>query len=112
MNDPPTTLAGLVALLKGLPPSPRPKGEEKWDAMIARISTDGQVHEIDEKTYDYFVDVLPPRWMGPGGFAFGEGADALKLFWSGPRDRFYVRQLTWDEHLRFVRLARIGLSSG
>ena len=64
-----------------------------------------------EDTYDYFLDVLPPRWMGRGGFAFGEGADHIRLFWKAG-DRFLSRQLTADENATFCRLAGIGLTSG
>lgn len=112
MPDGPTTLADLIRHLKAPTPLPPPTTPEKWPVLIERLSVPEKVHEIDKRTFDYFLEVLPPRWMGPGGFAFGEGADHLRLFWHAANDRFYCRQLTWDEHVLFARLAGIGLSSG
>ena len=91
--------------------------------MSARADADGRttaagyVCEVDGETYDYFLDVLPPRWMGMGngGFAFGEGADQLRLFWAMNTQfgrQYFCRQLTEDETTLFCRLARIGRSSG
>lgn len=107
---PVSTLPELIALLKQGPVEPLPPGEE-WGQMIARTSAAGRVAEIDEETYGYFLDVLPPRWMGPGGFAFGEGADLLRLLWRFG-GRYFCRQLSDEENLLFCRLARIGLTSG
>ena len=53
--------------------------------------------------------------MGNGGFAFGEGADPLRLFWAMNTQfgrQYFCRQLTEDETTLFCRLARIGRSSG
>jgi len=108
----PGTLTAFIARLKSDRPAPRPTGAEKWEALVARISRPGEVQEVDDRTFDYFLEVLPPRWMGGGSFAFGEGADVLRLFWNDRNDRFYCRQLTWEEHVHFVRLAGIGLTSG
>ncbi len=80
---------------------------------MKRISTPGVVHSIDEATYDYFLEVLPPRWMEVEGFAFGEGADLLTLYWVVPGGKeFSCRQLTELENEQFCQLAGIGLSSG
>src|SRR4051812_397918 len=112
MTDTTTALAAFIRELKSRSPSQRPKGAEKWETLIQRISRPTEVHEIDQQTFDYFLEVLPPRWMGNGGFAFGEGADLLRFFWNVTNGRFYCRQLTWEEHLKFVRLAGIGMSTG
>jgi Protein of unknown function (DUF1419) len=99
------SLAEFVAFLRQAEIVPRPDGEE-WKAMIARIHVTGTIAEIDEETYWYFLEVLPPKYMNGGLFAFAEGAEALKIFWS--RDgKFFVRPLTWDETQEFCRLARI-----
>lgn len=88
---------------------PRPPNED-WPAMIARTSQVGIVCAIDEATYDYFLDVLPPKYLGRG-FAFAEGAEPLRYFWHGRPDQFFCRQLTWDETREFCRLAEIPLPS-
>lgn len=53
---------------------------EGWSDMIRRTSAPGATCQVAEETYDYFLDVLPPRWMSREGFAFGEGADYLRHF--------------------------------
>ncbi len=78
--------------------------------MIERISVPARVCEIDEETYDWFLECLPPRWMSASAFAFAEGAEALRLFWK-QNGCFFVRQLTWDETQTFCRLAQIPLPS-
>lgn len=106
-----TTLSAFVNQLKTGTVSPRPP-DEPWKQMIERTSTPGRVCEVDEETYDYFLDVLPPRWMGSRSvFAFGEGADHLRLFWQSGHSR-YCRQLTEEENAIFCRLAGISRSSG
>ena len=109
-----TTLGELVARLKQGTAVPLPDRED-WPGMIARTTAPGRVCEVAGDTYDYFLDVLPPRWMGGGGFAFGEGADPLRLFWAAntPHGRqYFCRQLDAAETRRFCRLAGIGLTSG
>jgi hypothetical protein len=105
-----STLQELLAQLKNRPILPLPDGES-WSDMICRTTTPGRVAQITEETYDYFLEVLPPRWMGRG-FAFGEGADPLRLFWQAGPDVFCCRQLSDEENVRFCRLANIPLTSG
>jgi len=109
-----STLGELIALLKEGDIVPRPTGED-WKGMIGRTTVEGHVCEVDGETYDYFLEVLPPRWMGLGGFAFGEGADPLRLFWAANTQhgrQYFCRQLSEDETTLFCRLARLGRSSG
>ena len=109
-----TTLRELIARLKQGTAVPLPAHED-WSGMIARISDPGRVCEVAGETYDYFLDVLPPRWMGHGGFAFGEGADPLRLFWAAntPHGRqYFCRQLDEAETRQFCRLAHLPLTSG
>ena len=69
----PASLGELIARLKQGNIVPRPDGED-WSGMIERTGTAGRVALIDGEIYDYFLEVLPPRWMGMGcGFAFAEG---------------------------------------
>jgi hypothetical protein len=105
----PTTLAEFVAQHQQADVTPRPEGED-WPALIARISTHGQIAAIDEETFWYFLEVLPPKYQRGGLFAFAEGAEALRLFWR-KGDCHFCRQLTWDETTDFCRLARISLPS-
>lgn len=86
---------------------PLPNGET-WDSMIARIHVTGTHAEIDQDTWDWFLECLPPKYMGSGFFAFAEGAEPLKVFWKRG-GRFFVRPLTWDETTEFCRLAGIPL---
>lgn len=95
----------LNALLIQPPVVPLPEGEQ-WSDLIARINRFGVVNEVSEETYDYFLDVLPPKWMGREGFAFAEGAEPLRLFccFAGG---YRCRRLNEDETTMFCRLAGI-----
>lgn len=106
----PATLQSLIALLKDGRPVPRPV-DETWAGMVERITAPSRIAEVDEETYWYFLEVLPPRWMGPGGFAFGEGADHLRLFWKAG-GMYFCRQLSAGENALFCKLAGIPLTSG
>ena len=68
----------------------------------------GKVIEIDEKTYWYFLELLPPRWMDGNWFAFGEGAGPFRLFWQ-VRDAYFARELTDIETRTFCELSRVPL---
>jgi hypothetical protein len=99
-----TEFADLLTRLKDTGSTPvvsRPDGEE-WGGMIARTTAPHRICEVDEETYDYFLEVLPPRWMGRG-FAFAEGGDDIRLFWK-TGGRFLCRQLSADETDEFYRL--------
>ena len=78
--NPPATLAEAVARLQQAEIVPRPDGEE-WSDLIARISIPKQTAAIDEETYWYFLEVLPPKYQRGNLFAFAEGAEALRIFW-------------------------------
>ena len=106
MNTP-TTLGGFIAEMQKAEIIPRRDGEE-WPALIARISIPGQIAAIDEETFWYFLEVLPPKFQRGNLFAFAEGAEALRIFWQ-KGDAYYCRQLTWDETTDFCRLARISV---
>ena len=75
------TVQSALATLRTGPILTLPEGEP-WASMIARISTPGQSAEIDEETYEYFLEVLPPRWMGQG-FMFAEGGRKPPLLLEG-----------------------------
>jgi hypothetical protein len=102
---PTANLLSFLAALRSGPIVPRPPNEE-WAAMIARTARAGVICEIDEEIYDYFLDVLPPKYLGRG-FAFAEGAEPLRYFWHVNPASYFCRQLTWDETQEFCRLAEI-----
>lgn len=106
-----TTLAQFLAAAREVPAAPLPPWKEDWKDRIARITAPGSVQEGDEETYWYFLEVLPPRYMGGGVFGFGEGADPVRLFWKTPPGRYFCRQLSDEETERFCTLAGIGRSS-
>ena len=99
------SLAEYVAFLRQAEIVPRPDGEE-WKAMIDRISVTGTIAAIDEETFFYFLEVLPPKFQQGSLFAFAEGAESLRVFWR-KGDAHFCRPLTWDETQEFCRLARI-----
>lgn len=102
------SLAQMLRVLVFEPePIPLPVGEQ-WKQMIARISRCGVVNEIAEETFDYFLDVLPPRYQGRGFFAFAEGAEPIRLFVS-VCGQHRCRRLNEDETREFCRLAGIAI---
>src|SRR3989442_1237047 len=103
----PPTLREYIAQLMRAEIVPRPD-RETWDGLIARIHVTAKIAEIDEETFDWFLECLPPRYLTGGLFAFAEGAEALKLFWK-KGGRFFVRPLTWDETKTFCKAAGMPL---
>ena len=100
----PSALGEFLARLKdpgSTPAVPRPE-DESWPQMIARTTVPGRLCAVDLETYDYFLDVLPPRWMGRG-FAFAEGGDDIRLYWKAGGQCF-CRQLSAEETDEFYRL--------
>ena len=109
MPNPPAALSAYVAQLKLADVVPRPQTDD-WKVHIEHISVPGRSAEIIEEEYDYWLEVLPPKWMNGGHFCFAEGAEAFRLFWlDRPCQRYLMRQLTWDETVNFCRLAGISL---
>lgn len=104
------TFAEILRELSKAEVVPRPQGEA-WDDLVARIHEPGQVHEIDEETYYWYLECLPPKHMRGCLFAFAEGAEPIKLFGKRQDGRYVVRQLTWEETRTFCRLAAIPLPS-
>lgn len=103
-----TSVGDLIHQLVLVPgASPRPPGEP-FAEMLDRTADVSQPHEVDEETYWYFLEVLPPRWMGRGAFAFAEGAEPLRIY-VHHAGRYLCRWLTWDQTRVFCRLARIPL---
>jgi hypothetical protein len=86
--------------------------DETWERIINRIHVTGRIHQITGEVFDYFLEVLPPRWMRGPYFAFAEGSDSLQLFWFRRRQEsadteHFTRKLTDDEIDHFCKLSRI-----
>lgn len=101
------SFAALLAHLRQAETVPRPE-DETWSALIQRITVPGRIHEIDQETYWWFLECLPPRYLSGGVFAFAEGAEPIRLF-ARDGQRYLVRQLTWEETQAFCGLAGIPL---
>ena len=100
-----TDLKYFLSCLSSAEHVPRSDNEE-WKTMIARISIPGKIANIDEETFMYFLEVLPPKFQSGNAFAFAEGAEPLRLFWRSAEHHF-CRQLSWDETKQFCRLAEM-----
>lgn len=61
---------------------------------------------IDADTFDWYLDILPPRWMQGGEFMHAEGLESFRLFWRA-KGGHYCRHLTEEETQQFCRLARV-----
>ncbi len=75
--------------------APMPESET-WEATMERMAAAVAPAEINEKTYFYFIGVLPPRLMADNCFCFAEGAEPFRLFWER-NGRYFVRSLDWDQ---------------
>lgn len=76
-------------------------GDRNWKEFIGKMNS-GEEVQIDEEVFDYFLEVLPPVYMGkhvslPGGktvhasFGFAEGAEYVTAFWQN-KGCFYCQQ--------------------
>ena len=65
----------------------------------------GECVEVDEELYYYFLDVLPPRYMGRtvtlvtgdkirADFGFAKGAERITAFWQTSEHRFFAQGTT------------------
>ena len=68
----------------------------------------GTTCEVEEETYFYYLEVLPPQFMDVRCFCFAEGAESYLLFWRRD-DRYFARQLTMAETAATAKLAGIPL---
>ena len=77
-------------------------GTEPWKETIEAMHSFAPI-EVTEEIFDYFLEVLPPVFMGrivtlPNGtrqyasFGFAEGAENIRAFWS-KGGRFFCCQL-------------------
>ena len=78
-------------------------GREPWREMV-EAKNSGQVIEINEEVFDYWLEVLPPVYMNldqvAGGmwrrcsFGFAEGAELVTDFWTGEKGKRFFCQLS------------------
>jgi len=64
---------------------------DDWKEFIAAMNS-GQIFEIDEENYYYWLEILPPIYMGQTqiingqpircSFGFAEGREYIKDFWT------------------------------
>ena len=74
--------------------------QQRWHPQV--------IHETDEEEYDYYLDMLPPRYVNGSYFCFGEGAGPFRLFWERG-GRYFGREMNMDETEQFCQLARVRL---
>lgn len=90
----------LKAMLTGLTSA----GGVNATSLEDALERPGTVCEVDEETYSWYLDVLPPHLMDGGFFCFAEGFVPYTLFWRAG-GRFFAKQLTWAETSRLARFA-------
>lgn len=92
-------------------PYPQPLdlgGARRFDRTILVPEQPCQVVEVDEETYWYYLEVLPPHYFDGRDFCFAEGFMPYLFFWMRNK-RYFVRQLTDGETRTFCMLAGIPL---
>jgi hypothetical protein len=97
----------FLAKLKGGPTISGTPGEKNWKQHVKEISTPCQVVSITEDDWNYWLEVLPPRWASGSHFCFAEGDEPFRLFWTTRENQFFGRQLTIEETLTFCRFVEI-----
>jgi len=68
--------------------------QEHWNTIIQALDS-GEEVRVPDWVWEYFLGVLPPKWMGGGGFIFAEGADAPTFFGGSSGDRRARRFRSW-----------------
>ncbi|MBI1826052.1 MAG: hypothetical protein HY287_02470 [Planctomycetes bacterium] len=102
-------LADFIRELTSPQPTPLdPAVIKRVNGIVPMPDKPGRVKEIDEETYWWFLEVLPPHYFDGWDFCFAEGFMPY-LFFFVRRGRYYVRQLTNDETHRFCQLGNIPL---
>lgn len=105
--EPPTLRDYLVQLKVGCPVLSAPW--ENSDELATRVAaaSPGNVVQIDEETYFYYLEVLPPRFQMSCQFFFGEGTGPFIFLWRASTGIYYARPLSDEETDEFCRLAKV-----
>ena len=80
--------------------------------VMERTRVENTIHEINEETYWYFLEVLPPKWFNGNLFAFAEGQEPLRLHWRHRDERYFCRQLTDEQTNQFCDAVGLSKSYG
>ena len=72
----------------------------EWEALIEALDS-GEDVQIHESVWWYFFEVLPPRYMGNGGFAFAEGQEHPRWFSKDSQGRYVARTIYGDDRNDF-----------
>ena len=80
--------------------------DNTWEATMEWMQHGSGPAEIDEETYFWFLEVLPPRIMVGHYFCHAEGMEPFRLFWKR-NGCYFVRSLDWRHTKTLCRLARI-----
>lgn len=100
-------LAEFVLELKE--PHPQQLGPgvaRRFDGSMLVPELQGQVVEVDEETYWYYLEALPPHYFDGRDFCFAEGFMSFVFFFVR-RGRYFARKLTEAETQKFCLLAEI-----
>ena len=100
-----TSLTVYLAELSAGEPIAKPETESRRE-MLQRITSASRPSEIDEETYFWFLEILPPRFMLGSYFCFAEGIEPFRFFWRR-NGRHFVRSLDWQQTMNLCRLAAI-----
>ena len=78
----------------------------KWDEMLKAMHS-GEVFRLDQETYDYWLEVLPPVYMFKDQtvkgdkirctFGFAEGAEQITDFWNDRGRLLGCRSERWHD---------------
>lgn len=104
----PTALGNYLIRLKiGCPVLNAPW--ENSDKLISRVAaaSPGTIVQIDEETYFYYLEVLPPRFQMGSAFFYGEGAGPFIYLWRSATRLFYALPLSDEETDTFCQLAKV-----
>ena len=104
----PLTLPDFLTHLKlGEPVLIAPwEGSEELIPRVAQAEP-GTILAVDEETYFYYLEMLPPRFQRGGEFCFAEGSGSFLYFWKSSKDVYYARPLSDEETDTFCRLAKV-----
>ena len=106
----PRSFSEMMNQLTSGEPVQLPAGGLTQTELFKLMAEDHVIVPVDEETWWYFLEVLPPRWMSESAFAFAEGYDCFRLFWQQSGQHF-ARQLTEQQTARFCQLCGVSRCS-
>lgn len=110
-NPPPRlSLAEIVALLFTNEPTYQLTEDICWGQQVSLLRS-GKLIEVTHEIYWYWLEVLPPKFLSRGLFAFAEGQEALLLFLAR-YGRYYARQTDWPTTFRFCEATGLSFNYG